>query len=610
MGDNMNRFHSCLRSLGVFAVVLCGALPAIGAALPNTGLMGTVKSSQGKLLEGVPVSAKAQGSTITTSVYTNRSGEYYFPPLPAGQYHLWTQAVGFEFTDAERAISPSKKIQQDFTLKPSTASWKQLSDAEWFASLPEGTAADKKMKRVLLYNCGTCHSSGFVLEKRFNKADWGLIVNHMLKIVGSADPQDGPAGGGKFAKPMLDDQGTAIGSGRRVVEFYKNDIIAYLARVRGPEAMPLKPNPFPRATGESAAIVVTEYDVPSKDSRTLGRLDSETGLTTQFRLNNDGTTARNDAPTYHNNEFRDGSDWSRGLRADSQEEGQHDLIFGKDGYVYLPPSTGVGLDQQANIWYGDAMAVKFDIKAEKLTSFSLPKGWPTFYNGKDVDAKGNFWAAEPTGVYRLNPKTGEYREFKSRTPVSRPYGVTVDSEDSVWFAELAINKVGYVDGGTGEVGEVSLPPIDDEEIDPTDKEVGWGWAANQPLYSKGPRRLRADMKGDTLWVCEFFAGRLAKIDIHTKKLTEYKLPGSYRYAYLYEPVVDKNHIVWFSLANADAFGKFDPATEKFTFYPLPTRGTNVRHIDVDNTKPIPEIWLPYDSVGKVARIQFRANAEH
>ena len=133
---------------------------------------------------------------------------------------------------------------------------------------------------------------------------------------------------------------------------------------------------------------------------------------------------------------------------------------------------------------------------------------------------------------------------------------------------------------------------------------------NQPLYGKGPRRLRADMKGDTLWVCEYFGGRLAKIDIHTKKLTEYKLPGWYRYAYPYEPVVDKNHTVWFSLANADALGRFDPATEKFTFYPLPTRGISGRHIDVDNNHASPEIWIPYDAAGKVARIQFRTGVSN
>ena len=82
------------------------------APCPIQGLMGTVKSSDGKPLEGVPVSAKAQGSTITTSVYTNQNGEYYFPPLPAGQYRISAQAVGFELTRAEQTISSDKKIQR------------------------------------------------------------------------------------------------------------------------------------------------------------------------------------------------------------------------------------------------------------------------------------------------------------------------------------------------------------------------------------------------------------------------------------------------------------------------------------------------------------------
>ena len=37
---------------------------------------------------GVAVSAKADGTTITTSVYTDETGSYYFPPLPPGKYQL------------------------------------------------------------------------------------------------------------------------------------------------------------------------------------------------------------------------------------------------------------------------------------------------------------------------------------------------------------------------------------------------------------------------------------------------------------------------------------------------------------------------------------------
>src|SRR5580692_1141492 len=181
------------RTFSMLAVLLFGGHSAAQtASLSDTGLTGTVKSSDGKPLEGISVSAKAQGSTITTSVYTNQNGEYYFPPLPKGQYRIWAQAVGFELTRTEDLISSGKKFRQDFALKPFQDAWRQLSDAEWFASLPDDTLEDRKMKRVLLYNCGTCHNSGFVLEKRFDKAGWEIILSRMSKISGSYDPPDGP----------------------------------------------------------------------------------------------------------------------------------------------------------------------------------------------------------------------------------------------------------------------------------------------------------------------------------------------------------------------------------------------------------------------------------
>jgi virginiamycin B lyase len=621
----MNRLFAAARISGLLILAFLAIGPATQTApLPDTGLMGTVKSSDGKPLEGVPVSAKAQGTTVTTTVYTNQNGEYYFPALPSGQYRISAQAVGFELTRAEKMISADKKIDQDFALKPFGEVWRQLSDVEWFASLPDDTPADRKMKRILLYNCGTCHNSGFVLEKRFDRAGWEIVISRMSKISGSYDPPDGPGccggvpapngdevpGGGKFAKPMLDDEGKPIGAERRVLEFYKKDIIDYLTRVRGPEPFALKLNLLPRPTGESADTVITEYDVPMKDGSTVAKLDPKTGHIVQYRLDKDNNTVRNDHPEFPGNEFRDGSDWSRGLRVNYQEHGQHDLAFGKDGYVYFPPSIGIGLDPQGNVWYGDKMAFKFDIETEKITPFPLPAGWAEFNNGKDVDSKGIFWGAQPNGAYRLDPKTGKYTEYKSKTPNGRPYGLTIDADDNAWFAQIAVDKVGYVNGRTGEVGEVVLPPITDEDISAQDREVEHGWSMNEPLYAKGPRRLRGDRTGDTVWVSEYFAGRLAKIDIHTKKVTEYKLPGPYRFAYAYEPVIDKHHMVWFSMGNSDAVGKFNPATEKFTFYPVPTRGINGRHIDVDDTHDSPEIWLPYDAAGKVARVQFRTNPDH
>ena len=116
--------------------------------------------------------------------------------------------------------------------------------------------------------------------------------------------------------------------------------------------------------------------------------------------------------------------------------------------------------------------------------------------------------------------------------------------------------------------------------------------------------MAADPKGDTVWVAEYWGGMLAKFDINTKKLlAEYPVP--HRQALPYAVVVDKNHMVWFSQMNADRIGKFNPTTEQFTEYPLPSLGTGIRSIDVDNTTTPPSLWVAEFGTNKIARVQFR-----
>ena len=75
------------------SLVVAGLAPAFAA---DQLLTGAITSASGEKLGGVTVSAKLAGSTITTSVYTDEAGNYYFPPLPAGKYNVWAQALGFE----------------------------------------------------------------------------------------------------------------------------------------------------------------------------------------------------------------------------------------------------------------------------------------------------------------------------------------------------------------------------------------------------------------------------------------------------------------------------------------------------------------------------------
>src|SRR4051812_41273202 len=95
------------------AVVFCGASELKAADIIMNG---SVKSSAGQAMGGVMVTAKPEGGTITTTVLTDEAGRYYFPPLAAGKYRVWAQALSF--ATAKGAIDLGAAKKHDFTLAP------------------------------------------------------------------------------------------------------------------------------------------------------------------------------------------------------------------------------------------------------------------------------------------------------------------------------------------------------------------------------------------------------------------------------------------------------------------------------------------------------------
>src|SRR5580658_2540634 len=81
------------------AFMLAAILPRMADAASDGALLtGTVKSAPGLKLGGVTVSAEADGATITTTVFTDEEGAYYFPPMSPGHYKVWAQADGFDIS--------------------------------------------------------------------------------------------------------------------------------------------------------------------------------------------------------------------------------------------------------------------------------------------------------------------------------------------------------------------------------------------------------------------------------------------------------------------------------------------------------------------------------
>src|SRR5690242_15863285 len=226
------------------AIVLALFAPgwACGADENGALLAGSVKSDSGEKMGGVTVSAKAEGRTITTSVFTDQQGDYYFPAMAAGTYEVWAQADTFDTARAKVNLAASR--HQDFVLKPLKDFQRQLTGDQILASLPDGTPGDRRLKRIFRNSCTSCHQPNYVLQEHFDTAGWTAILDLMKRV--------NVAGG------YLGDKPEAVAP---IIDYHEKDLAAYLARVSGPDQSAMKFKLRPRPTGEAARAVFTEYDV-------------------------------------------------------------------------------------------------------------------------------------------------------------------------------------------------------------------------------------------------------------------------------------------------------------------------------------------------------------
>src|SRR5205085_7411268 len=115
----MTLTHTIAASLARLAA--CAAL-ALVLSTPGYAaevvLSGSIKSATGEKMGGITVSAKAEGASITTTVFTDEAGDYYFPPMEAGKYKIWAQALSFE--TAKGDIDLGSRRKHDVTLQPMT----------------------------------------------------------------------------------------------------------------------------------------------------------------------------------------------------------------------------------------------------------------------------------------------------------------------------------------------------------------------------------------------------------------------------------------------------------------------------------------------------------
>ena len=96
---------------------------------------------------------------------------------------------------------------------------------------------------------------------------------------------------------------------------------------------------------------------------------------------------------------------------------------------------------------------------------------------------------------------------------------------------------------------------------------------------------------------EWNAGQVAVYDPTNISWKEWKLPGDHPQAYAV--YIDEKDIVWLSDFGANALVRFDPTSEAFTVFNLPSSGAQIRQIA---GRP-GEIWGAESGVDKLVVIR-------
>ena len=591
----MKHFKIFCGDLSLFALALAVviAAPSVFSQDTQGRIRGSVTSADGKPMEGVTVSVRGQGEPYVTTVFTNEHGVYVFPAAgTATKYSLWAQAQGFE--TAKTDAVPGKQVSA-LQLKPLKDFSKQLTGVEWMNSFPENTPREKREKQIFVSNCSGCHDNHFALQNRFDADGWNKIITVMSK----------------------DSEGVTMNPkavGETSMNEYKDELVAFLTKVRGPGPANYTLKPLPRPTGEAAQVVITEYDVPRPEAPAESLL--------------------------HN-----GSDWMEGTPSRWEGRASHDAAVGSDGHVYfsddrsmtatlseldpktgkvtslaypykngVAPTHGITSDADGNIW-ADSMGdfLNFDPKTQKFKDFPRPADMKAAVGGTvagdKLAYKGVVWGTAGDGAMKFDTKTGQYTSYEMPDSHKGTYGITVDRHGNGWYTSPGADRIYVVDAETGKTSDIIFEPLGPETgmaVTEKDKEAYANIRANQnsanPLQNC-PRRIGADPNADVVWVALFCADKIARIDAKTRDYTEYSMP--HKYSRPYGLFVDNDHNVWINMLNTDMIAKFNPATKKFTEFQMPSRGTDIRHMAFDYTTNPMTIYLPYNRSNKVARIQFR-----
>jgi streptogramin lyase len=544
--------------LGVGAALAAMVLPpssAVHAQAP-AALSGQVSSAREGAMEGVVVSARRDGSTVTISVVTDGKGRFAFPAsrLESGHYALAIRATGYELAgpkDVTLAAGQEQKV--GLTLEPTQNLGAQLTNAEWLMSMP-GTHDQKQF----LLQCNSCHTLERIVKSTHDAAEFMQVFERMAGYYPGSTPL--------HPQRLTGNAIRNIGHGpaaQRIAEW-----LASINRsAQDSWSWPLKT--LPRLTGKSTHVIITEYDLPSKliephdvvldragnvwysdfGEMFLGEMDPKTGKVTQYPIP---------------------------VVKPGYSLGTLDLEIDKNG------------DPWIGLMYQSAIA-RFDPKTGKFQTWSTPAKWDSdegqlghlAVRGTPTDDK--VWIKNSAGghIYRLDLASNAFDDLGSpKDPRTGKrigtYGIYSDAQNNLYLLDFAAGNIVRIDTKTKE---------------PT--------VYLTPTPNSHPRRGRVDSQG-RLWFAEYFGDAIGMLDPHGGKIQEWKVPTPWSSPY--DAVLDRNGEAWTGSMNTDRVARLDVKTGTYIEYPLP-RPTNIRRVFVDDSRNPGTLWIGSNHGASIVKVE-------
>ncbi len=548
------------------ALWLAGAVPAIAALKGYGELAGRVSNSQTDALAVVHAVNLETRTAYTVYVV---DGRYRATTMIPGRYRITVrpavgQLKGFDPQSVERDVQPDRRATADFVLGamrpiPNYVGGlvyegdPRYPDAQilpYDEVYPPGRGRD-----ILERTCNACHAVNLIpynVNRSYSggrnlkdRDAWAATVDSMHRR---------PAFGRPSKAPMFDP--ALLQPGDREI------LIDYLATHFGADAPPR---------------VVRLDSVPNLDRVALARA--------QFI-----EYSWKEPPGKYDV-------WPWPHQVDFDREGNVWLAYTGCCIVRFDPRTaqarayegnggghGIAVDpSDGTVWYSGDAVRRLDPKTGFVDRYKVGEDAALGSNTQIFDSKGNLWlsflAAGALGKWDRASDTIQWWDVP--VVASRPYGIIVDNQDKVWWADYHNGGVSRFDPETGKFRFYRLV---------------------RENAASSIRRLGVDSKNHIwagTWSSLRGVAKIYRLDPETDEVMERTLTDL-PYAAVYSAEADSRDNIW--LSNDNYLSVYDPVADRFTHFPIPVRSDTLKTtITRDDT-----VWFFYRNAGKYAN--YGANA--